>query len=313
MTSRRDSLNEYKARVMLAINFINENISEKITLDDISRAACFSPFHFHRIFTAITGETPVDFLNRVRLEKAANMLVLNSSCTITEIAVQCGFSSSTVFSRAFKKQFGCSASEWIKNSCVDTYSKKSKINSKKGTNIRFNEDYFNIANFGKNNLRRIDMKVEIINLPARHLAYVPQLDGYDTGKITIAWEKICNWGGSQGLINKETAFIGISFDNPCVTPANKCRYYACIGVAEEVKPPKGFGLIDLPAGQHAVSQYKGKGDNIGKAWSDMYLWLTSSGFEPTDSPCYDVYLETPETNKEGNFVMNLCVPVKPIR
>ena len=157
------------------------------------------------------------------------------------------------------------------------------------------------------------MKVEIKNFPSRHLAYAPQLDGYDQKKISEVWDKLCNWAGSQNLLNKETVFIGISFDNPCVTPADKCRYYACIGVSDEVKPPKGFGLIDLPAGKYAVSRYVGKGDDIGLAWSDMYgSWLPSSGFVPADSPCHDIYLETPDQNKEGNFVMDLCIPIKSI-
>lgn len=184
MPSRRDSIKEYKARVMLAINYINENISAKITLEDMSRAACFSPFHFHRIFCTITGETPADFLNRVRLEKAATTLVMNSSSTITEVAVKTGFSSSTVFSRAFKKHFGISASEWIEKSCTGENSKKSKINSKKRTNSAFDKNYFGNTNFGKNNSRRSKVKVEIKNLPARHLAYAPQLDGYDAQKIS---------------------------------------------------------------------------------------------------------------------------------
>jgi AraC family transcriptional regulator len=314
MTSRRDSVKEYKARVMLAVNFINENISEKITLDDISKAACFSPFHFHRIFTAIVGETPVDFLNRVRLEKAANLLVLNPTLTITQTALQTGFSSTAVFSRAFKKHFNFSPSDWIKNSCSGKVSKNSKLNSKNRTGISFNEDYFNDADFGKNNLRRSIMKVEIKNLPGYHLAYFPQLDGYDAEKIGKAWEKICNWAASQNLMKKETAFIGISFDNPCVTPADKCRYYACVSVPLETEPPKGFGLIDIPAGKHAVSRYVGKGDNMGPAWSELYgQWLPSSGFLPTETPCFDIYYETPEQNKEGNFVMDLCVPVEPIK
>jgi len=81
---RLNSLNEYKSRIISVINFINNNLHEKITLEQLSSAACFSPFHFHRIFAALIGETPSDFLNRVRLEKAANLLITNSSLTITQ-------------------------------------------------------------------------------------------------------------------------------------------------------------------------------------------------------------------------------------
>jgi len=313
MGLKNNSLKEYEARVLLAINFINENISKKITLEEISSAACFSPFHFHRIFASITGETPVDFLNRVRLEKAANLLVNSPSMSITEISIVCGFSSMTVFSRAFKKHFGESASEWIKKSCTPDNSKKSKIESKNRKAEDVSENYFNSDDSLKNNFRSSKMNVDIKTLPPRHLAYFPQLDGYVDDKIKAAWERLCNWGAAEKLINKDTVFIGISFDNPCVTPPDKCRYYACITVPEDVKPPKGFGLYDLPGGRHAVARYTGKGDDLGKAWSEIYgLWLPSSGFEPANVPCFDIYHETPDQNKEGNFVMDLCIPVKGI-
>ncbi len=313
MSNSNNSLNEYKARIITVINYINNNLSEKITLKHLSNTACFSPFHFHRIFTSIIGETPIDFLNRVRLEKAANYLVGNPSMTITEISTLCGFSSSTVFSRAFKKHFGVSATGWIKKSRAPYFSKKSKTDSKNREIDGFNNNYFSNVTFNENNLRRSGMKVEIKNLPARHLAYSPQLDGYDEKKISFAWEKLCNWGYSQNLINKETTFIGISFDNPCITPEDKCRYYACLNVSNEIIPPKGFGLIDLPAGKYAVTRFMGKVEELSGAWSDLYgKWMPVSGFEPVDSPCYDIYYETPETNKEGKFVMDLCVPVKSI-
>lgn len=313
MTGNKNSLNEYRARIILVMNYINNNLSEKITLKELSEAACFSQYHFHRIFTAITGETPIDFLNRLRLEKAANYLVNNPSMTITEISTMCGFSSSTVFSRAFKKHFSMSATDWCKASCTEDNSKKSKTNSKNGKALGFNKNYFNLENFYENNLKGSSMKVEIKNLPARHLVYSPQLDGYDEKKIGLAWEKLCNWGYSQNLITKETTFIGISFDNPCITPENKCRYYACFDVSDEIVPPKGFGLIDLPTGKYAVTRFEGKTDELSGAWSELYgKWMPASGFEPSDAPCHDIYYETPETNKDGNFVMDLCVPVKAI-
>lgn len=311
MNKSKNSINEYKARIIAVINYINANLSEKITLKHMSETACFSPFHFHRIFTAMMGETPIDFLNRVRLEKAANQLILNSSLTITEISVMCGFSSSTVFSRAFKKHFGVSASDWVKKACVPNNSKKSKTESKKRETFYFDENYFSSAGFDKNNFRRSKMKVEIKNFPQRHLAYSPQLDGYDEKKIAAAWEKLCNWAYSENIVNKDTVWIGISFDNPCITPENKCRYYACITVSNEVVPPKGFGTIDLSAGKYAVARFVGKVEELAIAWQELYgKWLPTSGFEPTDSPCHDIYYETPETNKDGNFVMDLCVPVK---
>ena len=314
MKGGNNSLAEYEARVILAVKFITDNLARRITLEDISRAAFFSPYHFHRIFTALTGETPADFLNRLRLEKAAGMLLTNSSCSIAEIALLCGFSTQAVFSRAFKKHFGMAASLWIKEARSGEKSKKGKIVSKNGETTLLKGNYINTSVFVKNNSRRSSMKVEIKNMPARHLAYYPQMDGYDDKKISIAWEKLCNWGEANNLINQNTSFIGISFDNPYITPADKCRYYACINVDEGITPPKGFGLIDLPEGKYAVANYIGRGEGIENMWNELFgVWLPSSGFEPADSPCYDIYYQTPDMNEERNFIMDLCVPVKAMK
>lgn len=310
MNVKKSSLNEYRARVLLAINFINENLSEKLTLEEISSRACFSQYHFHRIFTLLVGETPVDYVLRVRLDKAANLLVHNPSLTVTEISVMCGFSSSTVFSRAFKKRFGVPATKWAREACSNEKSRNCKVESKNGENADASLNYFTGTLF-ENNLRRSSMKVEIKSLPGYHLAYYPQLDGYDEAKIGAAWDKLCQWGQSQNLLNKETVFIGISFDNPKITPADKCRYYACITVPEGTTPPKGFGIYDIPPVKCASARYIGKGKDMEQAWNQLYAgWLVNSNFEPVDIPCFDIYYETPETNKEGNFVMDLCVPVK---
>src|SRR5512133_2556470 len=109
-----DSRSIYKARVDAAIMFITEHLAEDLSLEDIAEAAHFSSFHFHRIFSAMVGETPQQFLNRVRLERAANFLVKNPAHSITQIALSCGFSSSATFARSFKKHFGITANEYRK-------------------------------------------------------------------------------------------------------------------------------------------------------------------------------------------------------
>lgn len=109
-----DSRSIYKARVDAAIMMIHEHLNEKLVLEDLAKSAGFSAFHFHRLFSAMVGETPQQFLTRVRLERAANMLVKYSGYSITQIALNCGFSSPSVFARSFKNHFGISANEYRK-------------------------------------------------------------------------------------------------------------------------------------------------------------------------------------------------------
>ncbi|MBD3237570.1 MAG: helix-turn-helix domain-containing protein [Candidatus Eisenbacteria bacterium] len=103
---------EYVARINRVIDYIEVHLGEELPLSRLAKVAYFSPFHFHRIFRAFVGETVGQFLRRVRLERAASRLVYSPDVPITEIALDCGFSGSETFARAFRDAFGMTASEW---------------------------------------------------------------------------------------------------------------------------------------------------------------------------------------------------------
>ena len=78
----------------------------------LAEQACFSPFHFHRVFSACTGEGPLEYFRRLRIEKAALSLVYQKERTVTDIAFAFGFSSSEVFARAFRRQLGATPGQY---------------------------------------------------------------------------------------------------------------------------------------------------------------------------------------------------------
>jgi AraC family transcriptional regulator len=101
---------EYTARINRVIDYIVANLHGDLTLETLARVAHFSPYHFHRIFGAMVGETLHQFIQRLRIERAASMLVVNPKKSITEIALDCGFSGSAAFARVFRDTFGREAS-----------------------------------------------------------------------------------------------------------------------------------------------------------------------------------------------------------
>jgi AraC family transcriptional regulator len=103
---------EYTYRINRVIDYLEANIDDDLSLETLSGVANFSKYHFHRIFRAMVGETLNQFIQRIRLEKAATQLKFNPKKSITEIAFDCGFSGSAAFARAFKDAFQMSASEW---------------------------------------------------------------------------------------------------------------------------------------------------------------------------------------------------------
>lgn len=92
-----------------AIEFIESNLSKNIGLDEISAHVNLHPVYFNRIFSKTVGTPPIGFLNRRRLEKAKDLL-LTTNMKIVNIAVKCGFSTSSYFIVQFKREYGCTPS-----------------------------------------------------------------------------------------------------------------------------------------------------------------------------------------------------------
>lgn len=84
---------DYQKRLLPVIRFLETNFDQPINLEAVARMACLSPYHFHRIFKAVVGETLNDYLRRLRMEKAANQLFYKKR-TVVEVALSMGFSSS---------------------------------------------------------------------------------------------------------------------------------------------------------------------------------------------------------------------------
>lgn len=314
------AVREYEVRINRVLRFIHENLDKDLPLEKLSETACFSPFHFHRIFFSIIGETPKDFVKRLRLEKAANLLINNSLISVTEVALSCGFSSPASFARSFKDYFNCSASFW-RTSGFEEYSrfikedrKKCKVLSKNGKEFTYNSDYFSDANdsINKQNIWRTEMDIIVKSIPAMHIAYATHIGGYNS-EVGKSFEKLCRWAGPRGLIGRNSVFLGLSLDNPDITPEGKCRYYASMTVPQGTEPSQGIEVMDIPQLTCAVYRYEGMQDGIERAYKEAYDgWLPQSGFVPDDFPCFEIYIKDPNEHPKGKFIMDVCIPVKPL-
>jgi AraC family transcriptional regulator len=287
-----DSRSIYKARVDAAIMFISEHLAEDLSLEDIAEAAHFSSFHFHRIFSAMVGETPQQFLNRVRLERAANYLVKGPAYSITQIAITCGFSSPATFARSFKKHFGIAANEYRK--ATDKPMSSGILPPKNETELP-------------------ELKIEVCNIPAWNLIYVSNLKGYRIDLIQQAWNQLTRWASARDLITESTRAIGVSLDDPLITPAEKCRYYTCLSVPEEIAPQPPIGFMKLAGSKCVVAHVACAAEQIRVVFIYLYHdWLVDSGYQPADLPPYEVYQPECDTTPAGQYVLDICIPIVPL-
>jgi AraC family transcriptional regulator len=100
---------EYEKRVNRVIDHIRRHLGDELSVASLARVAAFSPFHFPRVFTAITGETLFGFIQRLRIEKAAGVLKSRPDQSVLEVALDHGFSSAATFARAFKARLSSGA------------------------------------------------------------------------------------------------------------------------------------------------------------------------------------------------------------
>jgi len=108
-----ETRNFYEQAVRRAAELIVSNLDAALDLDVLATAASLSPFHFHRVFRGMVGETPLELHRRLRMERAA-WSVLNDGSSITTIAFDAGYETHEAFTRAFAAQYGCPPSDFRK-------------------------------------------------------------------------------------------------------------------------------------------------------------------------------------------------------
>lgn len=292
---------EYEKRVNRVIDHVRDHLAEDLPLERLARIALFSPFHFHRVFRAVTGETLATFVQRQRLERAAASLIHHPDRSVLAVALDHGFSSAAGFARAFRTRFGMSATEWRAGGA--------RRWSKRGKPIR---------KPGKAEPPRgghsASMRVVVQELSSYRVAYMRHVGSYGAGGIPALWLRFRKWMSTRDLVEADALRIGIGHDDAWVTPPEKCRYDACVVVPPSFPGDRHVNLMELPGGRYAVSRYTGTAHRIPHAWDTLYRsWLPDSGYEPDDRPCLEVYRGTPRAGEcPGTFTADLCVPIRPL-
>ena len=288
MSIKEDTLKDHLERINRVHTYIQEHLDEPLRLDKLAGVACFSPFHFHRLFAAFTGETLKSHIRRLRVEMAAHRLS-HTQLPVTEIALSAGYETPSAFTKAFQQQFQKSQSEFRKEKSYSFSVKPLKLQSI---------------------TQERTMQPEIRTRPEMKVIFVRRTGNYSKAAAE-AWPAICRFAFSHRLVGRDAEFIGISHDDPDITAEDKLRYDASITVAREVKPEGEIGVKTLAGGTYAVFLHQGPYENLHKTYREIYGgWLPSSGKQLRDVPCFEIYLNDPQRTKPENLKTEICVPIQ---
>lgn len=293
---------EYIRRINRVIEFINQHLEDDLNLAKLAEIAMYSPFHFHRIFSAITNEPLNSYINRLRIEKSTFFLKPDTQTSISEIAHQFGFSSNAAYTKAFKKFYGISPSKFKGQQL--TFSKIGKTKSKNGQiELQFTSYIRNIDHHKQ--WINMNAKIEVKEMPELLLAYVSHVGEFHL--IGSAFQKLHRWAGPKRLSG--SASITVYHDDPNITDISQVRQAAGIILEKSIETSGEVGRMQIESGKFAVGTFELGESEYEQAWQSMFVWINEQGYEAAPKDCYQIYRNSPHPSSTGKSLIEICIPV----
>ncbi|MBU0508901.1 AraC family transcriptional regulator [bacterium] len=292
---------DYQARILRVLVYIQNHLDEAVSLDDLAEVACFSPFHFHRIFRGMVGESVMEHVRRLRLERASFELK-HGKARITHVAFNAGYDTLDAFSRAFKVVFGVAPSQYRKEHHPPVAARSDAL-------IHY-DPYGEMTDFQSIQQGASLMDVDVRQVPKMKVAFARGTGPYAQG-AQAAWQKLCTWAGPKGLLGPNTKFIGICHDDPEVTPPEKIRYDATIVLDREIAAEGDIGVQEIGGGLWAVAVHKGYYEKL----SDLYAqccgqWIPQNGYSVRSGPSLEIYLNDPDSTPPDELLTEVYLAVE---
>ena len=276
--------NDYVQRINKVVAYINNHLDETLELKTLANEAALSDFHFHRIFKALKGEAIGGYITRLRLEATARLLRY-TALTIEEIAFNIGYETPASLSKAFKKQYGISPTEYRTNK--DTYIMKKEI---------INPD--------------LALKApKIVTLEPKNLIYVALTGAYGTLDYGKAYEQLWAVIKAQKLFTKGIESICISYDDPKITEGSLQRSDVCLAIHKPASPQDEVSCKTLAGGKYAVFFYQGSYENLSQVYDTAVRWVIDHEYTLREEPFFEKYLNDARRTPKEKLKTEIYIPI----
>lgn len=273
--------NSYDERIQRVVDYLAGHLDERFDLEALARLAHFSPYHFHRIYRGLLGETVHDTVRRLRLRRAAIDL-LDRDLSVERTAVRAGYASQAAFTRAFRAEYGEPPAQY--------------------------RDARRSA--GLENEKSLDTyPVEVAVLGPLRVAAIDHVGDY---QLTVeAFERLLTVAATTGLLTPATRTFGIYYDDPAAVPLAELRSTACITVPDDWVPSGGLTDARIDGGRYVRIVHTGPYIELANAYDWLYrFWLPDSGEETRDLPCIEEYLNDPRQVAAKDLQTAVMLPVE---
>jgi AraC family transcriptional regulator len=287
-------MSNYDQNIARVCDYINQNLDEELSLDILSAVSGFSKFHFHRIFSSYIGFSVIRYIRISRLKRASFRLIFKTDLKIIDISLEAGFESSEAFSRAFKREFGQTPSQFRQAP-------------------KWREWYIKAQTpmpMSKQD-RAIDVKV--INFPSTKVATLEHHGSLDLYYETS--KKFMTWREESKLSPAKTS---LSFGIPYADPnevSEEDFYFDFCGTVKQDVPQNTYNIQTktIPAGRCAVIRHTGSYENLSDSINYLYKeWLPQSNVEVEcrDFPVFFQFLNFVHDVNEHELLTDIYLPIK---
>lgn len=286
---------EYRNRINRVVSYIDENISQNLTLNDLSSVSGISVFHLHRLFQLYTGEPLAGYLRRQRIARGMKEIANGSFRSVLDIAIDLGYKNSSAFIRAFKKRFG-------------TTPKKNQSS---------NESTLSLWRSQKSDSKNQQQEPVRIEQRAGFCLLGTSVKGYEARSFEKVAQKCFKIAISDldvsGVMNQVGKPHAIFFDDPDLSFADSMTYFGGFEWYQSEKPQKSqLELFTLNPSLWAVFLHKGSYKTLWQSWNLAYRnWLPLSKYDLGENYPFELYLNDPRTVKrERDLLTEIYIPLK---
>ena len=279
---------DYARRIARVVDHIAAHLDGPLDIATLAETACFSPFHFHRIYRTQTGETVAHTVRRYRLHRAAADLVAGR-LPLARVARRAGYGSAEAFSRAFAGHYGMAPAAFrdMPRDPVLEFPKRGESAM----------------------TEKLDVTIETRD--GLRLAGLPHEGPYI--EIGRAFEKTFAHAGAAGLFRPGMRMIGLYYDDPKSVAERELRSFASVTVPAGTDPAAlaPLEVRDLPGGRYAIAIHKGPYADLHLTWDRLFsAWLPQSGEEAEDRPAVEEYLNNPRDTSQADLRTAVCLALK---
>ncbi len=288
-------------RIDKVLNFIEDNLQESLSLDNLAAIASYSPFHFHRIFSFITGENLNSYINRRRMERAASLLIHRPLESITAIAIISGFESLPSFSHGFNKHFGISPTKFRKSLPPNIEKQAFKLSNNGQIQLRFREYLCTMENLETwfNKAAQIDVK----RINPTPLLCVTSIG---INGIADAYNTLLS---SALPLPREIKAITLYHDSLKVTHPDRVRVSACLQVDKDQKASGHLHTRLLGGGRHLVASMELELHEFEPAWVSLFIRMRELGYKKADAPVFVIHHNNYKDHPQQKSAVELCIPI----